>query len=257
MDASASCAHHLGNPSVEGEIDVLPPRPENTRTWRGSNDRWSVEAVALPVDAVAFDHVGFDVKVERKDRAPISWRIAYGDGHDAVGGHACRPDAAGKDASLFERSYRHQYNRPGDFRLSIEVSTDCLAETGTRGEKVAETTFVVGPKPLEHDDAFFLPSHGSEEVPARGMSDVNVTVDPSSKCVWIESEGSRIAALWPAGFYARLEPLRIYNDKQQEVFREGKRRDIGGGPSSVHVDRIPKECRVGATAWWVDRLRRY
>jgi hypothetical protein len=258
MGASPGCAHVLGSAEVEGEIDVLPPRPANTHRWTGSTDRWSVDVTVLPRDPVELDRVGFHLAIKRTDDEPISWKISYGDGYDKVGGHACAPEASGADDIRFERKYVHQYNRPAEFRAAVEASNDCLTSPDALSTKILEETLYVRPRPLRYDDAFFLASHRSDDVPAASLDDVDIAGDPSSRCVWLErADGSRITALWPAGFYARFDPLRVYNDKQAEVFREGKPRDVGGGFRAVHVDRVPETCRVGEGAWWVDRLRPY
>lgn len=103
--------------------------------------------------------------------------------------------------------------------------------------------------------ALKLPSHEPDTVPAAAWNDAAITGDATAGCVWIKgSDGKRYAALWPHGYYAMFTPVRIFNDKGTEVWREGKLKDIGGGGSPVHVERIPKQCRTGDHAWWMAPL---
>lgn len=100
--------------------------------------------------------------------------------------------------------------------------------------------------------ALWLPSHESDHTPAAAWDNAAITGDATAGCVWIkDSDGKRHAALWPHGYYATFTPTRVFNEEGAEVWREGRLKDIGGGGSPVHVDRIPKRCRTGDTAWWV------
>lgn len=78
--------------------------------------------------------------------------------------------------------------------------------------------------------------------------------DEESGCVWLDEpgRGTRWAALWPRGFRAAFNPIRIYTPSGRMIWREGTEMDLSGGPSTVHVDRIPPACRISDDlAWWV------
>lgn len=72
-------------------------------------------------------------------------------------------------------------------------------------------------------------------------------------CVWIFDTDTheRRAVLWPDGYRAAFNPVRIYDPKGKIVWRGGRVHTIGGGPSEVHVERIPRACRTGDYAWWL------
>jgi hypothetical protein len=82
-----------------------------------------------------------------------------------------------------------------------------------------------------------------------------VTGDEKSGCVWFAESGTDElrAVLWPEGFRAAFDPVRIYNPEGRVVWREGVEMSVSGGPSTVHVDRIPPACRTGDLAWWMPR----
>lgn len=103
--------------------------------------------------------------------------------------------------------------------------------------------------------ALTLPTHGSDHYPKSLWSNVDIVTNADHTCVWIlGADGDKQAALWWPGYYAMFEPLRILDDSGRELWREGQRRDIGGGGSPVHVDRIPAKCRTGEHAWWMGPL---
>lgn len=113
---------------------------------------------------------------------------------------------------------------------------------------VRTLSFLGGPA----DEAVLLPTHGSDETPSALLFG-EVVGDTDLGCVWLSPSDSDelIAALWPSGYRAEFEPLRIFDESGAEVAREGQQLDIGGGASPVHVDRIPDQCRTGDEAWWV------
>jgi hypothetical protein len=97
-----------------------------------------------------------------------------------------------------------------------------------------------------------LPAHGSRATPLARIV-ASVAGDARLGCVWLVEEGTlkRRALLWPTGYRAAFAPLRIYDPNGRIVWREGEVRSLGGGASPVHVERIPRACRVGDSAWWL------
>ncbi len=47
----------------------------------------------------------------------------------------------------------------------------------------------------------------------------------------------------PEGYRAKYGPLRIYNERNKEVWREGVPRDNAGQPTRA-VGRVAKRCRT-------------
>lgn len=98
-----------------------------------------------------------------------------------------------------------------------------------------------------------LPAHDAADVPAGMWRGAALVGDADLGCVWlVEPDGFRSAALWPTtGYTATFEPLQVRAPDGRVVWTEGQVRDVGGGFSPVHVDRIPEHCRTGDRAWWI------
>lgn len=126
--------------------------------------------------------------------------------------------------------------------------------------QISETKRPIVTTPPQSEDALppgalRLPSHESDTVPAAAWDGAAIVSDTNRTCVWLRHpDGKKVAALWPKDYFARFDPLRIFDESGREVWREGQLRDIGGGGSPVHVDRIPSKCRTGDTAWWMAPL---
>jgi hypothetical protein len=103
--------------------------------------------------------------------------------------------------------------------------------------------------------AFWLPTYGKvNSYPGMLMHKAGILGDRVHGCVWLTDASGPHAALWPPGFYGRWNPLRIYNKRGRLVWQRGEHFNIGGGFSSVHVDRIKPACRTPGDksyAWWV------
>jgi hypothetical protein len=82
-------------------------------------------------------------------------------------------------------------------------------------------------------------------------------------CVWLEpNPGSRHPIAWPTGFYARFDPLRVYDGAGHVVAREGQRIRVGGGLGSAaglrcmlgrpDVFYVQSGIQViGGSGWWL------
>lgn len=84
--------------------------------------------------------------------------------------------------------------------------------------------------------------------------------DAKTGCVWLETaDGYRQAVLWPKGHRVAFNPLRIYDSDGVVVWREGVERVVGGGPSTVHAERLKPACRVDDRpddlVWWLPLFR--
>jgi hypothetical protein len=84
--------------------------------------------------------------------------------------------------------------------------------------------------------------------------------DTETGCVWIVPsepipEGERIAVVWPRGFSAEWEPLRIYREGGELVAEEGDSIVTAGGFTTTSRDRLPEECRSGDEIWLVSSVQ--
>lgn len=106
------------------------------------------------------------------------------------------------------------------------------------------------------DTGVALPSHDAKaytSVDYQYDPGVGVTGDASKQCVWLVFPGIEEpqAALWPTGWRARFDPVRIYNQDHDEVWRAGQLRQHIETPRQLgdeYINRIRPECRVGDKA---------
>lgn len=98
-------------------------------------------------------------------------------------------------------------------------------------------------------DAMLLPSYDCTKVfPAPALGPVGIEGDASKGCVWITNgKGTyRQMALWFPGYWARFDPVRIYDPAGRQVWSElDPLREIGVWYAGDSVARIPEECRTG------------
>jgi hypothetical protein len=85
--------------------------------------------------------------------------------------------------------------------------------------------------------------------------------DADSGCVWITpsepmAEGERIPVVWPRGFTAEWEPLRIYRDGGELVAEESDSIVTGGGFTATERERVPEQCRPDGEVWLVSSVQR-
>ena len=88
----------------------------------------------------------------------------------------------------------------------------------------------------------------------------NLEGDAETGCVWITPaepipEGERIAVVWPRGFSAEWEPLRIHRDDGELVAKEGDSIVTAGGFTTTSRERVPEECRSSDEIWLVSRVQ--
>lgn len=152
--------------------------------------------------------------------------------------------------------------------VTSSPSTTPMVEPSS--EPIPSPTSTPAPTPSDEDtatdeglppDAIVLPTHGTNQVSDVLMPNMGIAGDAQLGCVWLvytegPAKGDRLTPLWWPGTWARFDPLRIYNHHGVEVWREGQVRDISGGGSSVHAERVPPECHSGdgSGAWWMHPL---
>lgn len=137
-------------------------------------------------------------------------------------------------------------------RVTTTTSLPTSSTTLSTPTTTTSTTTTKTEDPLP-PGALRLPSYKSDMAMAALLKNVTIATNTDHSCVWIVgSAGDKVAVLWPHGYYAMFEPLRVFDGDGRERMREGKQADVGGGSSPVGVDRIPPKCRVGDTAWWLN-----
>jgi len=79
-----------------------------------------------------------------------------------------------------------------------------------------------------------------------------VHYDPERRCVYFESEpGERLLPVWPYGFWATANPLRIFDYDDNLVGRAGEAIELGGG--QVEIEHLRTENACGAKLAWIGR----
>lgn len=87
-----------------------------------------------------------------------------------------------------------------------------------------------GAAPTGQDSLVPLPAwsdFGGEDAFVGGRLQGSPHIDGG--CVWLEDAGSRFAVLWPPGYSARFDPLRLVNERGDVIAREGDLIRSGGG----------------------------
>ena len=72
-----------------------------------------------------------------------------------------------------------------------------------------------------------------------------VRFDPELRCVYGEFGGERVGLIWPFGYSATSEPLRVFDQDGRQVAREGDQLSSGGG----NVPRNGPEVCGTANVW--------
>lgn len=104
------------------------------------------------------------------------------------------------------------------------------------------------PSPDLPSDGMLLPSYDCTNVfPGPVLGPVGIGGDASKGCVWItHGNGTyRQMALWHPGYWARFDPVRIYDAAGRQVWSEmDPPRLIGFWSAGDNVERIPIQCRA-------------
>lgn len=111
------------------------------------------------------------------------------------------------------------------------------------------------PSRMAATDGIALPTYGDGPVPRMLLRGVRLVGSAERRCVWLlDMDGRKHAALWPPGYRARFDPVRVFNAAGRPVWGEGHEQDIGGGFTTVGVERLAPECRVDNRVWWVSQI---
>jgi hypothetical protein len=70
---------------------------------------------------------------------------------------------------------------------------------------------------------------------------------PGGACFWFEGEGSsRVAIVWPYGFTARRDPLRLIGGDGRVLARRGDHVELGGGSAPGYIPTVQQDpCHTG------------
>ena len=137
------------------------------------------------------------------------------------------------------------YDHPGPYRVQFSAHFFC----GGPGTNVSiDREFVVhGPSPIP-DGVQRLPDYRDHSFGGDAPQEaLNVVGDERTGCVWLAPKGyggARYAAFWPRFWFARFDPLRIYDDRGREVWREGRARKLLDATTNATTHGVPMECRT-------------
>jgi hypothetical protein len=118
--------------------------------------------------------------------------------------------------------------------VALLCAVSVIAPACTDGQTHSKADFVTLPT------SSWRPGDASHLARVEGIVQGSANVD--GVCVWLASaRGSRIPLVWPAGFYARFSPLRIYDGSGSVVAKQGQRIQAGGGQEPIQGHR----CMLG------------
>ena len=71
-----------------------------------------------------------------------------------------------------------------------------------------------------------------------------------SACFWVPDGQSRVALIWPQGYFAKGTPLAVYDEKGELIGVVGKSVALGGGRAAP--DATVSGCSDFIEAWIVE-----
>jgi hypothetical protein len=160
-----------------------------------------------------------------------------------------RAAAAGSESPAAAAPPASAAPSPSDPPDSPETLTTYQPSPAPTTAPPAETPTPAGPSLPPGE--FLLPNWPGNALPAVLWPDLTISGDAATHCVWFAfSDGVRHSVLWPHGYRARFDPVRIYDAQDREVWREGQVKDSGGF-NTAPWDRVPPACRVGDGEYWI------
>jgi hypothetical protein len=101
------------------------------------------------------------------------------------------------------------------------------------------------------------PTDGPVELPANPDPPKSATIygtlqgDPAldGGCVWLQQTSTDFSVLWPPGFTAEFDPIRLFDDTGTLIAEEGDRLVLTGGFAPEAADYQPYRCAVGTELW--------
>ena len=68
-------------------------------------------------------------------------------------------------------------------------------------------------------------------------------------CVWLRQTTTDFGVLWPAGYTAEFDPIRLYDADGDLVGEEGDRLEVTGAFAVDPADYQPYRCAAGTELW--------
>lgn len=68
-------------------------------------------------------------------------------------------------------------------------------------------------------------------------------------CVWLRQTNTEFSVLWPTGFTAEFDPVRLYDEAGNLIAEEGDRLAVTGTFAPEPTDYQPYRCAVGTELW--------
>jgi hypothetical protein len=123
------------------------------------------------------------------------------------------------------------------------------AVTSRAPESSAASANAATENPKLGDLAVATTAPDSPGMDALGTGTLGGKTDRGVGCFWLASSGgSRTALVWPFGFTAQTDPLRLLGGDGQVVAQSGDRVELGGGSFPDSVPRPEDDpCSIGTT----------
>jgi hypothetical protein len=137
------------------------------------------------------------------------------------------------------------YRHPGAHRVEFSAGFFC----GGPGTSISiERDFVVaGASPIP-DGVHRLPEYREHSFGGDSPQEsLALAGDERSGCIWLKPkgyEGAGYAAIWPRFWFARFDPVRIYDENGKEVWREGRARTLLDATTNATSHGIREACRT-------------
>ncbi len=103
-------------------------------------------------------------------------------------------------------------------------------------------------------ESFPLPTSEPAEIGMLAEIKGVLEADAENNCVWLrvpepydDTGDTKLSIVWPAGYTARTDPIRIYEANGELVATEGDEIRMGGG-----IGGPGDRCRVGSSTWVVN-----
>jgi hypothetical protein len=75
-------------------------------------------------------------------------------------------------------------------------------------------------------------------------------------CVWLEQTTTEFSVLWPPGFTAEFDPIRLFDETGTLIAEGGDRLVLTGGFAPEAADYQPYRCAVGTELWLAGTVER-
>jgi hypothetical protein len=107
------------------------------------------------------------------------------------------------------------------------------------------------PAPPKRGDVALVTSTWRSGGGMSALGRFSVHYDAELRCVYFNASGERVLPVWPFGYWAATNPLRIYDYDDKIVVQEGETIELGGGQVDIEHVRADNPC--GAKQAWIGR----